>query len=79
MDRLKDAVVYQSAIEALLSESKVQSEDVEASEVTRYVNLAMKETIMRYEDAIEEIILDVAPLATRFKGSFQVFNPTKRF
>jgi len=83
LSRLKDAVVYQAAIELLLSESRLVSEDVEASEVARYQSLDIEKTIMRYEDNINLIVSQVLSVGsvtlTGFAGIFCVTNPTKRF
>lgn len=79
LDRLKDAVIYQAAIEILLSESKPASEDVEGEAIMRYDTLKIADTIKRYEDEINAILPDLAPITGLLVGQFAVFNPKKRF
>ena len=79
IERLKDAVIYQAAIEVLLSESKPSAEDTEGELVTRYETLKIDDIIGRYEDEINAIIADVTPMAGLLVGYFSASNPKKRF
>jgi len=78
-ERLQDAVIYQAAIEGLLSESKPAGEDVEGEAIMRYETLKIADTIMRYEGNINSIIAEVTPKTNVLVGSFAVVNPKKRF
>ena len=80
LERLRSAVVYQAAIEALLSESRILAEDVEASEVARYESMKIKDTIEFYQARVDSIIPEViTPTGGLIVGVFEAYNPTKRF
>lgn len=80
IDRLKDAVIRQAAIEVLLSESKPGSEDSQGEVIMRYDTLKIIDVIKRYENDINSIITEVVPTATNLLvGYFSTSNPKKRF
>jgi len=79
LDRLKDAVIYQAAIELLLAESKLKSEDTEGELVAGYDHLKIDDVIARYEDNINDIIAETTPKTNIAAGVFDVVNPKKRF
>lgn len=85
LDRLKDAVIYQAAIEILLSEGRIAAEDTEGEAVARYEQLDTEDLIAFYTSNVRKIIADIKDeieeedIFTISGGVFEAINPKKRF
>ena len=85
LDRLKDAVIYQAAIEILYSEGRIAAEDTEGEAVARYEQLDTEDLIAFYTSNIRKIITDIKDeiededIFSISGGVFESINPTKRF
>ena len=77
--RLQDAVIDQTAIELLISELRIKSEDVEGERVGNYDSLGIKNAISMLQANVDGIVGELVAFSGLFLSQFVAVNPKKRF
>lgn len=76
--RIKKVVKLETAVQLLLSESRLSSEDVEEQE-SSYESNKIKDTIDEYRMEMSDILSGVGPEVGKFVGYIEASNPPQRF